>query len=65
MTTTKRHLVGTFNKEQLMAQEDKIAIKKAQDETGLSFIDSKLNNKKNTMTVWLISNEEYLKSGKF
>lgn len=60
-TYNARYLVGTFNEEQLLAKEDKSAIKKAQDETGLTFIDSKLDKKKKTITVWLIKNEEYLK----
>ena len=57
-----KHLVGTFNEEQLIAKEDKVAIEKAQKETGLTYIDSKLNHKKKSITVYLISDEEYLKS---
>ncbi len=60
--TNTRHLVGTFNEKQLVAKEDKAAIKKAQEETGLTFIDSKRDKKKNTITVWLITNDEYLKN---
>mgnify|MGYP003480461294 CR=1 FL=1 len=64
-TTPKKHLVGTFNEKQLIAKEDKAAIKKAQDETGLTFIESKHDKKKRTMTVWLITKEEYLNSNKY
>jgi hypothetical protein len=64
-TTPTRHLVGTFNEKQLVAKEDKAAIEKAKGETGLTYIDSKHDRKKRTMTVWLITSEEYLKSDKF
>ena len=61
---TMKHLVGTFNERQLIAKEDKVAVEKAQKETGLTYVDTKLNHKKKTITIWLISNEEYYNSNK-
>jgi len=61
---TMKHLVGTFNQTQLIAKEDKVAVEKAQKETGLTYVDTKLNHKKKTITIWLISNEEYYNSNK-
>jgi hypothetical protein len=62
-----KHFVGKFNEQQLKKGEDKIAIKKAQDETGLKYIDSKIIKKKGVtyMEVYLIPDEEYYKSDKF
>jgi hypothetical protein len=62
-----RHLVGEFNEQQLRKGEDKIAIEKAQKQTGLTYIQSKVIKKagKPFMQVYLISNEEYLKSSEF
>lgn len=60
-----RHLVGTFNEEQLIAKEDKVAVEKAKNETGLKYVDTKLNHKKKSITIWLITDEEYLNSNKF
>jgi len=59
-----KHLVGTFNETQLIAKEDKIAVEKAQKETGLTYTDTKLNHKKKSITIWLIPTEEYLNSNK-
>ena len=62
-----RHLVGEFNEQQLRKGEDKIAIEKAQNQTGLTYIQSKVIKKggKPFMQVYLISNEEYYKSNEF
>lgn len=60
-----KHLVGTFNEEQLIAKEDKIAVEKAQQETGLRFVGTKLNHKKKTITIWLMTDEEYYSSNIF
>jgi hypothetical protein len=65
--TMGRVKVGTFNEAQLKSGEDKLAIEKAQKETGLTYIDSKITKKgdKMFMEVYLIPTEEYLKSAKF
>lgn len=65
--TMGRVKVGTFNEAQLKSGEDKLAIEKAQKETGLTYIDSKTTKKggKMFMEVYLIPTEEYLKSAKF
>jgi hypothetical protein len=62
-----KHFVGEFNEQQLRKGEDKIAIKKAQEQTGLNYIQSKLIKKsgKPFMQVYLISNENYLNSKEF
>jgi hypothetical protein len=59
--------VGTFDETQLKNKEDKKAIEKAQKETGLKYIDSKIIKKggKMFMEVYLIPTDEYLKSSKF
>jgi hypothetical protein len=64
---TGRVKVGVFNEEQLRSGEDKKAIQKAQEETGLTYIDNKIIKKdgKMFMEVYLIPTEEYLKSNKF
>ena len=65
--TMGRVKVGTFNEAQLKSGEDKLAIEKAQKETGLTYIDSKITKKggKMFMEVYLVPTEEYLKSAKF
>ena len=60
-----KHLVGTFNEKQLIAKEDKIAVENAKKETGLTYVDTKLDHKKKTITIWLITDSEYLSSNKF
>ena len=62
-----RILVGRFDEKQLKNKEDKKAIEKAQKESGLTYIDSKIIKKggKMFMEVYLIPNEEYYKSSKF
>ena len=62
-----RILVGRFDEKQLKNKEDKKAIEKAQKESGLTYIDSKIIKKggKMFMEVHLIPNEEYYKSSKF
>lgn len=59
--------VGVFNEEQLRNKEDKKAIEKAQKETGLTYIDSKIIKKggKMFMEVYLVPTEEYTSSKKF
>jgi len=59
--------VGVFDENQLRNKEDKKAIEKAQKETGLTYIDSKIIKKggKMFMEVYLIPNEEYYNSSKF
>jgi hypothetical protein len=59
--------VGTFDEAQLRSQEDKKAVEKAQKETGLKYVDTKIIKKggKMFMEVYLIPTEEYLKSSKF
>lgn len=63
----KKHLVGEFNEQQLRKGEDKIAIEKAQKETGLTYIQSKMIKKsgKPFMQVYLVSNEDYYNSNEF
>jgi len=62
-----RILVGRFDEKQLKNKEDKKAIEKAQKESGLTYIDSKIIKKggKMFMEVHLIPNEEYYSSSKF
>lgn len=62
-----RFKVGVFNEQQLKNKEDKKAIEKAQKETGLTYIDSKIIKKggKMFMEVYLIPTEEYLSNNKF
>jgi len=62
-----RILVGRFDENQLKNKEDKKAIEKAQKESGLTYIDSKIIKKggKMFMEVHLIPNEEYYNSSKF
>jgi hypothetical protein len=62
-----RILVGRFDEKQLKNKEDKKAIEKAQKESGLTYIDSKIIKKggKMFMEVYLIPNEEYHNSSKF
>jgi hypothetical protein len=59
--------VGTFDEAQLRSQEDKKAVEKAQKETGLKYVDTKIIKKGGEMfmEVYLIPTEEYLKSSKF
>ena len=59
--------VGTFNEEQLINKEDKKAVEKAREETGLKYVDTKIIKKggKMYMEVYLIPNEEYYNSSKF
>jgi hypothetical protein len=62
-----RVLVGKFDEQQLRNKEDKKAVEKAQKETGLKYIDSKIVKKggKMMLEVYLISDEEYHNSSKF
>ncbi len=62
-----KHLVGEFNEQQLRKGEDKVAIDKAQKETGLTYIESKMIKKsgKPFMQVYLVSNEDYYNSNEF
>jgi hypothetical protein len=57
-----RFKVGVFSEEQLKNKEDKKAIEKAQKQTGLTYIDSKIIKKggKMFMEVYLIPTEQYL-----
>jgi hypothetical protein len=59
--------VGVFDENQLKNKEDKKAVEKAQKETGLSYVDSKIIKKggKMFLEVYLIPNEEYYNSNKF
>jgi hypothetical protein len=59
--------VGTFNEEQLINKEDKKAVEKAREESGLKYVDTKIIKKggKMYMEVYLIPNEEYYNSSKF
>ena len=65
--TGGRIKVGTFNEAQLKNKEDKKAVEKAQKETGLKYVDTKIIKKggKMFMEVYLIPTDEYLKSSKF
>jgi antirestriction protein len=62
-----RFKVGVFNEAQLRNQEDKKAVEKAQKETGLTYVDSKIIKKggKMFLEVYLIPTDEYLSSNKF
>lgn len=59
--------VGVFDENQLKNKEDKKAVQKAQKETGLNYVDSKIIKKggKMFLEVYLIPNEEYYNSNKF
>jgi antirestriction protein len=59
--------VGVFNENQLRNKEDKKAVEKAQKETGLNYVDTKIIKKGGQvfLEVYLISNEEYYNSNKF
>ena len=59
--------VGTFNEEQLINKEDKKAVEKAREESGLKYVDTRIIKKggKMYMEVYLIPNEEYYNSSKF
>jgi len=59
--------VGTFNEEQLINKEDKKAVEKAKEESGLKYVETKIIKKggKMYMEVYLIPNEEYYNSSKF
>ena len=67
MANGGRVLVGKFDEQQLRNKEDKKAVEKAQKETGLKYIDSKIVKKggKMMLEVYLISDEEYHNSSKF
>jgi hypothetical protein len=67
MANGGRVLVGKFDEQQLRNKEDKKAVEKAQKETGLKYIDSKIVKKggKMMLEVYLISDEEYYNSSKF
>ena len=59
-----KHYVGRFTEAQLKNKEDKKAIEKAQKETGLKYIDTKMVKKAGkivAMDVYLIDEETYLK----
>ena len=47
------HFVGSFNEQQLKNQEDKKAIEIAQTKTGLKYITSDFNKKKQVVEVYL------------
>lgn len=57
--------VGQFNESQLIAAEDKKAIKRIQQENdSLKYVDTKLVTKKGkvvAMKIWLLTIEEYSK----
>jgi hypothetical protein len=59
--------VGVFDENQLRNKEDKKAVEKAQKETGLNYVDTKIIKKggKMLLEVYLIPNEEYYNSNKF
>jgi len=64
-TTKGKHYVGRFTEAQLKNKEDKKAIEKAQKETGLKYIDTKMVKKAGkivAMDVYLIDEETYLKT---
>lgn len=63
-TTKGKHYVGRFTEAQLKNKEDKKAIEKAQKETGLKYVDTKMVKKAGkivAMDVYLIDEETYLK----
>ena len=62
-----KYKVGTFDEDALKNKEDKIAIKKAQQKTGLKYIQSKMikKNGKQYIEIYLIPNEEYYNSNEF
>jgi hypothetical protein len=64
---TGRVKVGVFSEADLRSGADKKAIEKAQQETGLTYIDNKVIKKggKMFMEVYLVPTEEYLNSNKF
>lgn len=66
-SVSKKHIVGTFNEAELRKGDDKVAIEKAQKETGLKYVGNKIVKKggKTLMEVYLMTDEEYLNSNKF
>lgn len=67
-TTKGKHYVGRFTEAQLKNKEDKKAVEKAQKETGLKYVDTKMVRKAGkivAMDVYLIDEETYLKQPLF
>lgn len=54
-------LVGDFNERQLTAGEDKLAVKKAQEETGLEYVSTKIIKIKGKthLRIWVESLDEF------
>lgn len=54
-------LVGDFNEQQLTAGEDKLAVKKAQEETGLEYVSTKIIKIKGEtyLRIWVESLDEF------
>lgn len=58
----KMVLVGTFNENDLLMGKDKIAIKKAKEEHGLNYIESKLLKKGGKpvgIKIWVCDYESF------
>lgn len=57
-------LVGDFNEQQLTAGEDKLAVKKAQEETGLKYVSTKIVKIKGEthLRIWVESIDEFKKA---
>lgn len=56
-------LVGDFNEQQLTAGEDKLAVKKAQEETGLKYVSTKIVKIKGEthLRIWVESIDDFKK----
>lgn len=54
-------LVGDFNERQLTAGEDKLAVKKAQEETGLEYVFTKIVKIKGEthLRIWVESIDDF------
>lgn len=54
-------LVGDFNEQQLTAGEDKLAVKKAQEETGLEYVFTKIVKIKGEtyLRIWVESLDDF------
>jgi len=57
--------VGRFNEEQLAADDDRAAVQKAMNDTGMQYVHTELVKKNGqyvAMKIWVCSREEYLAS---
>jgi len=53
MDNFKIYKVGTFNESQIKNGDDKKAIEKAQQETGIKYVNAYFNKKKQVLDIYL------------